>query len=172
MLEALRPFIVTYASARTVEDFPDDVRALCGPPGQRPPHINLGLMVLDANVKLVRQVTPFIRPPAFTFDPEAQGKDFKRQVDQLLDGLLLPATMASVRPKLVLPDVVGTEALAGVRIYLTFGSKLAVVVEYADDSDEPQRVRGVCECVFPKHNPQGQVVERVRMTAAIESRPR
>ena len=122
MLEALRPFLVTYASARTVEDFPEDVRALCGPPGQRPRNINLGLMVLDANGKLVRQVTPFIRPPAFGFDPEAQGKDFKRQVDQLLDGIPVSAAKAPVRPKLALPDVPGTDALAGVRIYLTFGS--------------------------------------------------
>lgn len=270
VLEMLRPFIVTYASARSAEDFPDDVRDLLGSPGQRPKNINLGLMVLDANGKLVRQMTPFVRPPAFHFDPEAQGKDFKRQIDKFLDGVPVPAFKPTERPKLALPDVRGKEPLTGVRIYLTFGpnrlnhyrtptveavpttkevreslrypeqatalkagalrswleqiyppavmdgkggferidaaltlrpagrhgagrcalvegdvkfaldnttrityqGKLAAVVEYLDDSAEPQRVRGVCECVFPKHNPQGQVVERIRMTAAIESRPR
>jgi len=267
VLESLRPFIVTYASARHVEDFPPDVRDLCAQAGHRK-NINLGLMVLDQHGKMVRQTTPFVRPPAFNFDPEAQGKDFKRQIDQLLEGLPIPAAKIAVRPRITLPDVPGTEPLAGVRIYLTFGAnklnhyrtptveavatpkelrralvypatatkvsadavkpwleqiyppaimdgkggfdridatltlrpagtigevrcavlegdvqfaldnasrirydgKLSVVVEY--DGDNPVRVRGICECVFPKTNPQGQVVERIAMTATIESRPR
>jgi hypothetical protein len=267
VLETLRPFIVTYASARSVADFPEDIQALCGAPGQRPRNLNLGLVVLDARGTVLRQMAPFVRPPAFHFDPEAQGKDFKRQLDQLLDGLSLPAGKA--RPRLTLPDVPGKEALAGARIYLTFGANklnhyrtptveavatskelrghlqypdgtrplppealrpwleqiyppaimdgkggferidaalsvrpagrrgqaryalvegdvkftldnfsrityegtLAIVVEYADGSAEPQRVRGVCTCTFPKHDMQGRRVERIRMTAALESLP-
>jgi hypothetical protein len=48
VLESLRPFIVTYASARTIEDFPEDVRKLCAEAGHRK-NINLGLMIVDAN---------------------------------------------------------------------------------------------------------------------------
>jgi hypothetical protein len=40
VLEKLRPFIVTYASARAVEEFPEDVRKLCTEAGHRK-HINL-----------------------------------------------------------------------------------------------------------------------------------
>lgn len=269
VLESLRSFIITYASARHVEDFPDDVRQLCEQAGHRK-NINIGLMLLDANGKLIKQMTPSIKPPAFHFDPEAQGKDFKRQIDQLLDGVTIKPAKKAKQPKLALPDVPGDDVLAGVRIYLTFGSnklnhyrtptvevvemskelrqslqypkdtvplktellrpwleqiyppaimdgkggfdridasltlrqvktngatryamiegdvkfaldnksqirydgKLAVVVEYAGDSPQALSIRGVCDCVFPKHNPQGQPVERIRMTAAIESRPR
>jgi len=269
VLDRLRPFLVTYASARRVEDFPEDVLALLGPANRRPQHLNLGLMVLDPDGKVLRQATPYVRPPAFQFDPEAQGKDFLRQVDDLLAGLTLPAAPKG-KAALALPDVAGKEPLAGVRVYLTFGAnrlnhyrtptveavkttkelrqalrypteattwkatalwpwleqiyppaimdgkggfdriegeltfkpagrqgdtrwalvegdvafaldnmtkiaytgRLSVAVEYGADSDEAVAVRGVCECVFPKHNPQGQVVERIRMTAAIESRPR
>jgi hypothetical protein len=268
VLETLRPFIVTYASARSVEDFPEDVRALCGPPGQRPRNMNLGLMVLAADGKLVRQLVPFIRPPAFHCEPEAQGKDFKRQLDQLLDGVPLPPASSAPR-RLALPDVPGKGDLAGVRVYLTFGAnrlnhfrtptveavamteklrerlrypetaltleadalrpwleqiyppavmdgkggferiagtltlrpagrrddiryalisgevqfaldnktriayegKLSIVLEYAPGAVTPRSVRGVCDCIFPKHNPEGRVVERIQMTAALESRP-
>jgi hypothetical protein len=270
VLEKLRPFLVTYASARHVDDFPDDVREVIRSSGQRTNHINIGLFVLDANGKLLRHQTPFVRPPEFRFDPELQGRDFKRQINDLLEGLTLPANEGNPPIKLALPDVAGKEPLAGVRIYLTFGAnrlnhyrtptveavattnamrkalsyperarklsaedlrpwleqiyppaimdgkggferidgtftlcpagregdsrqallegdvrfvldnnsrigydgRLAVVLDYSDKSADAMRARGVCACVFPKHNPQGQVVERIRMTAAIESRPR
>lgn len=269
VLETLRPFIITYASAREVENFPADVRQLCADAGFRK-HINIGLLVLDANGKLLRQLSPFIQPPAFNFDPEAQGKDFKKQIDRMLEGVPIPKLKEPIKPKLALPDVPGDDALTGARIYLTFGAnrlnhyrtptveavpttkemrqslqypkeatvlkmdalrpwleqiyppaimdgkggfasidaaltlrpagqkgdaryalvegevdfaldnltrityrgKLTATVEYANDSPEPRCVRGVCECIFPKTNPQGQVVERIRMTASIESRPK
>jgi len=84
-------------------------------------HINLGLFALDENGKLVRSLNPNVRPPANHFDPELQGRDFKRQLDEMLDGLKLPHVVAKNPSKLTLPDVSGSENPAGVRIYLTFG---------------------------------------------------
>lgn len=270
VLEALRPFIVAWASARTVEEFPEDVRSLLGPDGRRPRNMNLGLLVLDADGKLLRQAAPSVRPPAFRFDPEAQGRDFQRQVDELLAGLPLPKARPAARKALALPDVPGDAPFSGARIVLTFGAnrlnhyrtptveaapttpelraalrcpeeavpvvceklrpwldqiyppaimdgqggfesiegsltlrpagqiegrrcallegdiafaldnktriryegRLSVVVEYAGEDPDPVRVRGLCACEFPKHDPSGRTVERIRMTATIESRPR
>ena len=57
------------------------------------------------------------------------------------------------------------------RSRIQYSGRLSVAVEYSNDSPTPRDVQGVCYCTFPKHNPQGQVVERIRMTAAIEARP-
>lgn len=117
----LRPFIVTYWSGRQTDDMPDEVYAVIDAAGMRHQHINLGLFALDENGKLLRSLNPNVRPPAHRFDPELQGRDFKRQLDEMLDGLKLPHVVAKHPIKLTLPDVSGNESLAGVRIYLTFG---------------------------------------------------
>lgn len=268
-LERLRPFIVTYCSARTVDDMSDDVRAVIVAGGFRHPHLNLALFALDADGKLLRSYDPFVRPPYFHFDPELQGRDFRRQLDDMLDGLNLPAHAAASPAKLTLPDAAGNDPLAGVRVYLTFGTNklnhyrtptveavaftaamrallrypdaprsiaaaelrpllsqlyppaimdghggcrridadltlapagsengqrqailkgtvsieldnpnrtrydgpLALVLRYGGDDPAPRSLRGTGSWTVPKHNPQGQVVESIRMIAAFESRP-
>jgi hypothetical protein len=269
VLATLRPFIVTSSTARTTDDLPDELRGLYREAGFRDTHVNFVLFVLDADGKLLRWLQPVIRPPQFHFDPEAQGRDFKRQLDQLLDGLPLPRPDADAKPKLTLPDVSGDGHPAGLRVYLSFaqnrlnhyrtptvealalsdemkqalhyadtqkevpvsalkplleqlyppaimdgsggfrsitgtlklkpagaGSKhryavlegkvqflmdnrnrttyacnVALVLAYPKDSTKILSLRGVAEGTVPKHNPQGQIVERIKMTAAIESRP-
>lgn len=268
-LDLLRPLIVTYWSGRTTDDMPKEVRDIVEASGLRNKHLNLALFALDADGKLLRSVIPNVRPPQFRFDPVAQGKDFQRQLEDMLDGLKLPHVVAKNPAKLTMPDVTGTDPLAGVRVYLTFGTNrlnhyrtptveavqftdamrkslsypdseriltadnlrplleqfyppaimdghggcrridaklilkpaghegnkrlallhgdvdivldndnrtryhgpLSVVVTYAAENSAPQSLRGVGTWEFPKHNPQGQVVERIKMTAAIESRP-
>jgi hypothetical protein len=261
----LRPFIVTSSTGRTTEDLSDELQALYREAGFRDTHINFALFVLDADGKLLRSLQPTIRPPAFHFDPEGQGRDFQRQLEQLLSGLDLPKATSSRSSKLALPDVAGE----GLRVYLTFGPNrinhyrtptveavattaelkealqypektrevpvaalkpfleqmyppaimdghggfrsitgtlkikpagakgktryatvegkvqfvmdnrnrttytctVALALTYKADAAAMQTLRGVAEGSVPKHNPQGQVVERVQMTAAIESRP-
>ncbi len=115
-LDVLRPFIVTWWSGRTVSDMPTDVRAVYDQADFGTNHINLALTVVDENGKLLRSTIPFVQPPAFQFDPAAQGRSFKSQLDALLKDLPLPKVQTS--PKLNLPDLTGF----GVRLYLTFGS--------------------------------------------------
>ncbi|MBX7105655.1 MAG: hypothetical protein K1X57_16350 [Gemmataceae bacterium] len=115
-LDLLRPFIVTYWSGRTTDDMPADVRAVVDAAGMTHQHLNLALFALDADGKLLRSTIPFVRPPAFRFDPAAQGKDFAQQLTKMLDGLDLPKP-AERKAKLALPDVP-----TGLRIYLTFGA--------------------------------------------------
>lgn len=247
---------------------PDDVYAVIKAAGMRHQHINLGLFALDADGKLTRSLNPEVRPGANRFDPESQGRDFKRQLDEMLDGLDLPHVAAKYPIKLTLPDVDGADQPAGVRIYLTFGKNrlnhyrtptveavkftdaMRVALKYPDKSrsvsaddlrpileqfyppaimdghggcreivarltlspagadggkrlallkgevdieldnknatryagpvtialtygedGQLKSMRGVGTWEFPKHNPQGQVVETIKMTAAIESRP-
>lgn len=94
---------------------PADVRQVIESAGLAQKHINLALVVLDADGKVLRSTIPYIRPPAFRFDPEAQGKDFARQLHELLDGLTLPPAPPADPNRLSLPDV-----KHGLRVYLTF----------------------------------------------------
>lgn len=246
-----------------------EVRDVVEASGLRNKHLNLALFALDADGKLLSFVIPNVRPPQFHFDPVAQGKDFRRQLDDMLDGVKLPHVVAKNPNKLTMPDVSGTEPLAGVRVYLTFGTNrlnhyrtptveavkftdamrkalvypdaernlsaddlrpmleqfyppaimdghggcrridadltlkpvgrdgekrfallqgnvkieldndnrtryqgpFSVVLTYDGDNSAAKSLRGIGTWEFPKHNPQGQVAERILMTATIESRP-
>ena len=121
-LETLRPFIVTWWSGRTTSDMPADVAAVFAAAGFRQSNVNLGLVVLDSKGQVLRASVPRIRPPSFGFDPDAQGRDFKSQLDELLDGLKLPVVAPPAKPKLTLPDVIGKGQPAGVRIFLAFSA--------------------------------------------------
>lgn len=263
VVKTLRPFIVTSWNGRGAKDMPADVREVFEAAGFRQPQVNIALLVLDSQGRLQRAVTPQIRPGQLP-DPESRGRDFLRQLQQLLAGMSLPAVPP--RKELTLPDVSGR----GVRIYLTFSKnrlhhfrtpvvdaialsevtrealkypaaarevpisalrpwlqqiyppavmdglggfkhiggqltlepaganaasrfailkgdvqfvldnrvetryqgKLQVVLGYGPNSAEVQTIRGICECTFPRQDPQGRVVESVTMTAAIESRPK
>lgn len=114
-LDTLRPFVVTWWSGRTIEDMPKDIRKVYDDANFNGAHINLALVVLGENGKVLRATIPFIQPPAFQFDPAAQGRDFKAQLDRLLDGLTLPKVTKPTA--LSLPDVCGGR---GLRVYLTF----------------------------------------------------
>jgi hypothetical protein len=118
-LDALRPFVLTWWSGRTVDDMPADVRAVYDAADLGTRHINLALVVLDEQGRHLRAAVPRVRPGEFRFDPEAQGRDFKRQLDELVGGLTLPRVEAPPEPKLTLPDVCTAGAPRGVRIYLT-----------------------------------------------------
>lgn len=121
-LEILRPFILTWWSGRTVKDMPDDIRAVADAAGFRQPHLNFALVVLDDKGKVLRGAVPRIQPRELRFDPEAQGRDFKLQLDDLLAGLKLPPVERPAKPKLTLPDVRGEGHPSGVRIFLTFAA--------------------------------------------------
>jgi hypothetical protein len=120
-LDLLRPFILTWWSGRTVMDMPADVRAVYDEADFGTQHINIALVVLDERGRVLRAGVPRVRPPDFRFDPEAQGRDFKRQLDYLLRGLSLPKLETSAKPKLTLPDICADGRPSGVRIYLTAG---------------------------------------------------
>jgi hypothetical protein len=248
---------------------PPEVRDVVEASSLRNKHLNLALFALDADGKLLSSVIPNVRPPQFHFDPVAQGKDFRRQLDDMLDGVNLPHVVAKNPNKLTMPDVAGTDPLAGVRVYLTFGTNrlnhyrtptveavkftdamrkslsypdverklsaevlrpmlehfyppaimdghggcrridadltmkpagrdggkqyalcqgnvkieldndnrtryqgpLSIVLTYAADNSAATTLRGIGTWEFPKHNPQGQVAERILMTVTIESRP-
>jgi hypothetical protein len=97
--------------------------------------------------------------------------DGKGGVEQITGNLVLkPAGQNATNRWMVLEGTVQFRLDNATRI--TYSGELAMVLEYGLESGQMERIRGVCECVFPKHNPQGQVVERIAMTAAIESRPR
>ena len=53
-----------------------------------------------------------------------------------------------------------------------YQAKLEMVLRYDRTSPELQSVRGVMEGTFPRQDRRGRTVETVRMTAAIESRPK
>src|SRR5687768_13579612 len=89
-LDTLRPFILTWWSGRTVKDMPADVRAVYHDADFGGQHINIALVLLDERGRVLRASVPRVRPGEFRFDPEAQGKDFKRQLDELVRGLPLP----------------------------------------------------------------------------------
>lgn len=242
---------------------------MCASIGDRRGNLNFDMMALDAQGKFLKRMNAMISPPQFRFDPEAQGKDFKRQVDSFLSGMKLPEPPKKDPAKLSLPDVLGDGPMAGVRMFLTFGSnrlnhyrtptveavpssnrlkkilahpeketrigadgilpwleqfyppaimdgmggfetiegeftlrpagsngksqfalltgeakikldnrtgisyiaQVSIALEYDQDSSDLTRVRGVMETTFPKKDMQGRVVENIRMTAAIESRP-
>lgn len=114
-LEALRPFIVTWWSGRSADSMPTDVRKVYDEANFGADHVNLALLVLDEHGKLLRSTIPFVQPPAYQFDPEAQGRGFKKQLDELFSGLSLPKPPTASR-KLKLPSLSGP----GVRVYLTF----------------------------------------------------
>ncbi len=121
-LEAVRPFIITWWSGRTLQDMPDEIRRVVDAAGFRQPHINLALVVLDEKGNVLNSIVPRIRPGAFRGDPEAQGRDFKSQLDELLKNLKIPSGERPARPRLTLPDVCGEGQPAGVRIFLTFAA--------------------------------------------------
>ncbi len=121
-LDKLRPFIVTYWSGRTKDDAPTDVNAVIDAAGFTHKHINFALFALDADGKLLRSMIPEVRPDASRFDPESMGKNFRQQLDKMLDGLTFTKVVTANVPKLVLPDIGGTDPLAGVRVYLTFAN--------------------------------------------------
>jgi hypothetical protein len=118
----LRPFIVTYWSGRTLDDMPDDVWEVYQSAGFRQRHVNVALLALDSNGKLLRSLQPLIRPGELRGDPTAQGRDFERQLDDMLNGLKLPRVARSATPKLTLPDVCVGDAPTGVRIFLKFST--------------------------------------------------
>lgn len=265
----LRPFIVTYWSGRTTDDAPPEVAAVIEAARFTHQHINLALFALDADGKLLRSLNPEVKPGKNRFDPESQGRDFHRQLQDMLANLTLPAAPATNPSKLALPDVKGADALAGARVYLTFGANrlnhyrtptveavsftdamrsalqypeqprtlpaaalrplleqlyppaimdghggcrridgtfrlspagdidgkpvamltgtvaieldnemntkyegpLSIVVSYAKGNPAAKSMRGVGAWEFPKYNPNGEIVEKITMTAAIESRP-
>ena len=53
-----------------------------------------------------------------------------------------------------------------------YRAKLELVLRYDKTSPELQSVRGIMEGSFPRQDRYGRTVESVRMTAAIESRPK
>lgn len=118
-IDTLRPFIVTWWSGRTVEDMPADIRAVHDSAGFAGRHINMALVVLDENGKHLRSSIPQVSPPSFRFDPEAQGRGFKRQLEELTKGMALPKVEPPEKPVLTLPTVCGAGKPNGVRIYLT-----------------------------------------------------
>jgi len=118
-LDALRPFILTWWSGRTVNDMPGDVRAVYDDADFGGRHINIALVILDDRGRVLRASVPSVRPGESRFDPESQGRDFKRQLDELLKGLALPRVEAPAEPKLTLPGLCTEGRPKGVRIYLT-----------------------------------------------------
>jgi len=123
VLATLRPFVLTWWSGRTVADMPPDVRAVHRAGGFAGRNVNIGLAVLNAQGEVLRSYLPRVGPSAFGFDPEAQGRDFKWQLDDMLADVKLPAFKAPAGPpRLTLPDVAGSRPLAGVRIFLTFAA--------------------------------------------------
>lgn len=54
----------------------------------------------------------------------------------------------------------------------TYSARLELVLEYDLKTNALATVRGVMEGVFPRQDQTGRTVEQVRMTAAIESRPK
>jgi hypothetical protein len=118
-LDTLRPFILTWWSGRTVNDMPADVRAVYDDADLGGQHINIALVLLDERGRVLRASVPSVRPGEFRFDPEAQGKDFKRQLDELVKGLALPKVEVPPTRKLTLPDLCTEGKPSGVRIYLT-----------------------------------------------------
>ena len=117
MLQQLRPFIVTSWTGRNAKEMPDDVREVFEAAQFRQSHVNVALLVLDAKGQFLRGTAPQVRPSQLP-DPESRGRDFQRQLDQFLAGLKLPDVPPS--KTLAMPDVVGTERPAGVRISLKF----------------------------------------------------
>src|SRR3954453_15086540 len=101
-LDALRPFILTWWSGRTVEDMPADIRAVHGDAALGARHINLALVVLDEGGRVLRASVPSVRPGRVRFAPEGAGRDFSRQFDELLRALPLPKLKAPARPMLTL----------------------------------------------------------------------
>lgn len=121
-LDKLRPFIVTYWSGRTADDAPPEVGAVIDAASYRDKHINFALFALDADGKLLRSMIPTVRPGELAFNPETQGRAFRKQLDEMLDGLKLQTVTATDPPRLALPDACGTEPLSGLRVYLTFAA--------------------------------------------------
>lgn len=121
-LEQLRPFVVTSWTGRSADDLPDEIRALYHAAGLKQRHVNFALFVLDEQGQFLRGVQPAIRPPAFQFNPEAQGRDFARQLNDLLAGLPVPRRPATTALTLTLPDVEGAVTPTGVRIFLSFSA--------------------------------------------------
>lgn len=119
-LETLRPFIVSWWSGRTLDEMPPDIRAVYTSAGFRESVLNLGLVALNSKGEVLSASVPWVRPPSFNFDPEAQGINFKTQLDELLAGLKLPVVERPIKPKLTLPTVSGPGQPSGVRIFLTF----------------------------------------------------
>ncbi|CAN5221703.1 hypothetical protein BH11PLA2_BH11PLA2_17430 [soil metagenome] len=118
-LEALRPFLLTWWSGRTVEDMPADIKAVHDEAKFGGKHVNIALVVLDENGKHLRASVPSVKPGDSRFDPDKMGKDFKRQLDDMLQGLTLPKVVAPGKPKLTLPDLCTEGKPNGVRIYFT-----------------------------------------------------
>lgn len=121
-LETLRPFILTWWSGRSIEDMPPPVRSVYDEAGLGNRHINLALVVLSPEGKVLRSTIPYINPGYFRRNPENQGRDFKDQLDRLLKGLALPTVKRPALPRLTLPDIPSGEQPAGVRIYLKFAN--------------------------------------------------
>jgi len=111
----LRPFIVTWWSGRNVEDMPADIKAVYDAAKFPRMPINIALVVLDEHGKHLSASRPIVKPGTMRFDSESMGKDFKRQLDEMLGDLDIPKATTATQPKLTLPEVCGS----GVRIYLT-----------------------------------------------------
>ena len=97
-LDKLRPFIVTYWSGRTADDAPPEVGAVIDAASYRDKHINFALFALDADGKLLRSMIPTVRPGELAFNPETQGRAFRKQLDEMLDGLKLQTVTAADPP--------------------------------------------------------------------------
>lgn len=122
VVEALRPFVLSWWSGRTVEDMPADVRAVHRDAGFRGEHLNLGLVALDSRGRVLRSYVPRVSPPAFGFDPEAQARDFRWQLEDMLFGLAVPAVKPGRPETLTLPDVSCEGRMGGARVYLGFSA--------------------------------------------------
>lgn len=120
-LDMLHPFILTWWSGRTIREMPADVRAVYDEAGLGTQHINLALVIMDERGRVLRASVPRVRPAELRFDPVAQGRDFKHQLDDLVRGLPLPMARADAQPKLTLPNICTEGRPNGVRIYLTAG---------------------------------------------------
>lgn len=128
VMDTLRPFILSWWSGRSIADLPADWQPIFEAAGFRGLHMNLGLVLLNPKGEVVRSYLPRVQPPAFGFDPDAQGRDFQWQLGDMLQGLEIPRPTPAGQPgserrsapKLALPDVTGPGRPAGVRIFLTF----------------------------------------------------
>ena len=88
-LDTLRPFVMTWWSGRTIKDMPADVRAVHTAGGFESRH-QPGPGGAQLAGEGAHSYLPRIQPPGFGFDPGAQGRDFRWQLDDMLAGVELP----------------------------------------------------------------------------------
>ena len=119
MVELLKPYIVAVWNGRNSDEMPNDVREVYEAGRFRQNHVNIALFVLDPSGRVRAAKVPDVHPPAFRFDPDEQGRDFKRQLDEMFATIEKPPA-SPARSSLTLPTFRGTGDFIGARIYLTF----------------------------------------------------